>query len=441
MTPLSSELARFPAHVRWREDIPTAHERRILVLAPISNDARVTAEVLEAANLTAVVVRSCDELCARMVEGCGAIMIAEEVLQGKGVQSLFALLGQQPTWSDLPVILITSRNSGGETESIQRFSYVTANARATILERPFRPATLTSALEVALRNRGRQYQVRRLLKELGEARDTAEAASRAKDDFLAALSHELRTPLNPVLLISSDGARDETLPEGVRRDFELIVRNIELEARLIEDLLDLTRVVRGKMTLEVQTVEVHDAIQEAVQTLVPEIAAKKISIHTDLQAERSAVNADPVRLQQVLWNVLKNAIKFTPDSGQIRIRTQNRSDFVCIQISDTGVGMSQEELTSIFEAFAQGDHARPGSGRRYGGLGLGLAITKHLITLHGGAIDASSPGPGRGSTFTITLPARPEIDGEAALDGQASTASLGLRSSPVIVPARPSASA
>ena len=248
---------------------------------------------------------------------------------------------------------------------------------------------------------------KRAEQELERARDAAERANRAKDDFLAALSHELRTPLNPVLLLASDAAANEKLPPAVRADFETIAKNVALEARLIDDLLDVTRIIRGKLPLEQSAIDVHAVLRDAIGTVEAELSQKRITLQCDLKAERHTVFADTVRLQQIFWNVLKNAVKFTPERGEIAIRTEcNEEDAIAITVSDTGIGMTADELAGVFEAFRQGDHASnpDWSGHRFGGLGLGLAITRMLVELHSGSIRASSSGRNAGSTFVITLP-------------------------------------
>ncbi len=241
---------------------------------------------------------------------------------------------------------------------------------------------------------------------LEQARDLALAASRAKDDFLATLSHELRTPLNPVLLLASEAASNVSLPADVRADFDTIARSVALEARLIDDLLDLTRIARGKLALEIGAHDAHEILREAASTVGSEIAQKNISLVLNLDAPRHLVPGDNVRLQQVFWNVLKNAVKFTPVDGRITVTTRltatgNRMQ---IEISDTGIGLTQSEATRAFDAFSQGDHAASKSTHRFGGLGLGLAISHSLVEQHGGSITASSPGRGLGATFTIELP-------------------------------------
>lgn len=251
---------------------------------------------------------------------------------------------------------------------------------------------------------------------LEQARDDALEASRAKDDFLAALSHELRTPLNPILLLSSDAAEDESLPEGVRSVFETIRKNVDLEARLIDDLLDITRISRGKMSLDKAAVDVHAVIGDAIANVASELEAKELFLNLSLQAPSRTVLGDAVRLQQVFWNVLKNAVKFTPPGGAVTVSSQTVPDsgWVEICVTDTGIGMNRKELARIFDAFAQGDHAGEGGSHRFGGLGLGLAICKMLVHSHAGTIEACSDGPGAGAVFVIRLPLMPETKKPAA---------------------------
>lgn len=247
---------------------------------------------------------------------------------------------------------------------------------------------------------------KRTEKELERARDEALAAARAKDDFLAALSHELRTPLNPVLLLASESAADTSLPERVREDFDTIRKNVELEARLIDDLLDLTRITRGKLLLDMRPHDVHAILQDALATVRSDLDAKQITPALRLACGPATVLGDAVRMQQIFWNVLKNAVKFTGDRGEIAIETRIDADKgeLAVEITDTGIGLEPTEIERIFDAFSQGDHAGPGGSHRFGGVGLGLAISRMLVELHHGSIRASSPGRGRGAKFTIELP-------------------------------------
>jgi hypothetical protein len=241
----------------------------------------------------------------------------------------------------------------------------------------------------------------RLLASEQAARHAAEEANRAKDRFLAMLSHELRTPLTPVLA----GARVlELIPElpGEARSCVLMIRrNVELEARLIDDLLDLTRVANGKLRLSLETVDVHDVIDSVLELFRSEIQVKQQDVHVDKAAEHHYVLADRARLQQMLWNLIRNAAKFTPDGGHIYVRTRDERMQVQISVEDTGIGIEPGQIGKLFNAFEQGNQNMT---RQFGGLGLGLAITKALTDVHGGTVTARSPGAHCGATFTITLP-------------------------------------
>lgn len=249
-------------------------------------------------------------------------------------------------------------------------------------------------------------------KELEQARDRALAAVRAKDDFLARLSHELRTPLSPVLLLASEGASNNRIPDSARADFEIIRKNVDLEARLIDDLLDLTRITRGKLKLDLHAADIHAVLRDAIATMRSEAVHKNIQLDLRLDAPGHRVTGDAVRLQQVFWNLLNNSVKFTPSGGTIRIETKAspENDAIVIEVSDTGIGMTGDELNRIFDAFSQGDHADTGGPARFGGLGLGLAITRMLVDLHHGQIRAASSGRGQGATFSIELPLLAEND-------------------------------
>jgi two-component system CheB/CheR fusion protein len=251
-----------------------------------------------------------------------------------------------------------------------------------------------------------QHQLEESFQREKTARQTAETASRTKDNFLAALSHELRTPLNPVLLVASAMAEDPQVPEETRGHFEMIRRNVELEARLIDDLLDINRITRGKLSLEKRPLDAHAILQDAITIIESDMKAKKIGLTLKLAAKQHMVLADAVRLQQIFWNILKNAVKYTPEGGKIAIetRTHSKNGRLTVSITDTGIGLTPEEISQIFNAFTQGDHAGPGGSHRFGGLGLGLAISRMLAELHSGVIRAASNGRDQGATFTIELP-------------------------------------
>jgi len=232
-----------------------------------------------------------------------------------------------------------------------------------------------------------------------ETRRDLIAANTAKDQFLALLSHELRNPLSPVITMVSELDKMTDSPDA-RNALEIIRRNVELEARLIDDLLDITRIAHGKLQLTPESINAHRAIHRALEICQREIDARRLDVRLDLAANAFHVKADPARFQQVLWNLIKNAVKFTP-RGLITISSTNDgSGRLIIEVSDTGIGITRERLARIFKPFEQGESSIT---RQFGGLGLGLAISKAMIEAHGGSLRARSPGKDQGSTFTVEL--------------------------------------
>ena len=239
---------------------------------------------------------------------------------------------------------------------------------------------------------------RRIERELQREKERAEAANAAKDRFLATLSHELRTPLTPVLIWADGTVNQPDLSPEIQQGLKMVCRNVELEARLIDDLLDLTRISRGKLQLQLRPADAHELLGDALEIVRSEIEDRHLKLSLFLDAARHEVHVDPPRLQQVFWNVFRNACKFTPEGGTISARSYNpRPNLLVIEISDSGVGIAPESLEKIFEAFEQADPHREG-------LGLGLAIGKATIEMHGGTICARSEGLGKGATFVIELP-------------------------------------
>jgi PAS domain S-box-containing protein len=233
--------------------------------------------------------------------------------------------------------------------------------------------------------------------ELKRQKEAAESANAAKDRFLATLSHELRTPLTPILIWAGGMVNDPSLPPEVDEGLRMVCRNVELEARLIDDLLDLTRIARGKLRLNLRRSNAHDLLGHAMEIVRDEISSRKLKLAVDLKARDHLVLADESRLQQVFWNLLKNASKFTPGQGAVTVRTFNPNpNALQIEISDTGIGIEPANLEKIFDAFEQG-------GTRREGLGLGLAISKAIVEMHRGSIQAFSEGPGKGAKFVIDL--------------------------------------
>jgi signal transduction histidine kinase/CheY-like chemotaxis protein len=268
----------------------------------------------------------------------------------------------------------------------------------SMTERRYNDADLSLAVELAERA-GLALDNSRLYAESRQAREAAEAASAAKDRFLAMLSHELRTPLSPVLHATT--LLDvESCPEPMRSTLATIRRNVQLEARLIDDLLDLARIRNGKVQLQLEPVDAHDLLRRAVEICEADIRARDLRLTLDLRAKNPLLEADPARIQQIFWNLISNAVKYSTPEGSITLRTEDdeNAGSLRVEVIDSGVGIEPDRLESIFDAFEQAQSGRAG------GLGLGLAICRALVAFHGGRIEAQSPGKGQGSTFTVTLP-------------------------------------
>jgi signal transduction histidine kinase len=235
------------------------------------------------------------------------------------------------------------------------------------------------------------------------ARQQTEAASYLKDQFLMTVSHELRTPLTAISGWARVLSTRKMEPAQQEKAIAAIERNANAQTRLIDDLLDVSRAITGKLRLEPKMVNLTDVLRAAVETVSPAMAAKHIAFDAELDPQVPPVLGDPHRLQQIVWNLLANAIKFTPDGGRVRLRLERVGTQVEIVVSDTGSGISEDFLPHVFERFRQGDES---SRRRFGGLGLGLAIVRHLVELHGGTVAAESAGEGQGATFRVILPIR-----------------------------------
>jgi len=233
------------------------------------------------------------------------------------------------------------------------------------------------------------------------ARGDAEQANRIKDEFLATVSHELRTPLNAILGWASILQKHLDNPERLKDGLVVIERNSRVQARIIDDLLDVSRVIAGKIRLDVQRVDLPNVIEAALDGLRPAADAKGLRLHSVIDPQAGPVKGDPSRLQQVVWNLVSNAIKFTPRNGQVHVSLERVNSHLEITVSDTGQGITPEFLPHIFERFRQADSSAT---RTHGGLGIGLAIVKHLVEMHGGSVQARSMGLGQGATFTVTLP-------------------------------------
>jgi PAS domain S-box-containing protein len=247
----------------------------------------------------------------------------------------------------------------------------------------------------------RENRLMKLLAREQAAREEAEAANRAKDEFLATMSHELRTPVNAIYGWAQVLRRMDQDEEIVRRGIEAIERNSKMQSRLIEDILDVSRIITGKFSLDVRPIDLVSVIESALEAVRPAADARRIQLQAALDPQAGPVSGDPHRLQQVIWNLLSNAIKFTPAGGRVEIRLERTNSQAEIKVTDTGQGISAEFLPHVFDRFRQADST---SSRRHGGLGLGLAIVRHLVEMHGGTVQAFSGGEGQGAAFVVRLP-------------------------------------
>ncbi|MCA1659509.1 MAG: PAS domain S-box protein, partial [Verrucomicrobiaceae bacterium] len=341
-----------------------------------------------------------------------------EIVVSKDASRVREMAAQQ--FRDAPQFL--ARIHEIETSSVPESFDVLEFADGRVFER------YSKIQRIEERNVGRVWTFRdvteykRAEEKLRAAKLAAEEGSKAKDDFLAVLSHELRTPLTPALAAASYLAEHEELPPHLREEVNAIRRNVQLEARLIDDLLDLTRISRGKIELHLEAVDAHKLVRNTLEIVHEDIVFKELEVLTDFRAHESYIRADSVRIQQVFWNLLNNAVKFTPHGGRVTIRSWNDEQRQClVEVSDTGIGIEPEQQSRIFNAFEQGERSIT---RQFGGLGLGLAISKTLLDLHGGSISVKSEGKNRGASFRVALAAlaTPEVAPKISVPGNGSLA-------------------
>ncbi|HVT14821.1 MAG TPA: hybrid sensor histidine kinase/response regulator [Thermoanaerobaculia bacterium] len=363
---------------------------RLLVLAPTGRDAELACQVLGGAGLACSACADEDELCREIAAGAGTVIIAEEALRPWALNRLVDALERQEPWSDLPLIVFAQ--NGESSENV--LASLAPHGNATILERPVRRRTLISAVKACLRARRRQYEVRDLLLRQGEA-------DRRKDEFLALLGHELRNPLaairNALFILDKVGSH-ETIPMQQRK---VIGRQAGHLARMVDDLLDVSRVTLGKISLDLQLVDLRHLAERCLSEYGLDMLASNQSLSLASRLETVIVEGDPVRLEQVFCNLLQNAVKYTPRGGNLVVTVRREDGRGVLRVADTGIGIPKDMLPGIFEPFAQVESSRLHSA---GGLGLGLPLVRSLVTLHGGTVEARSGGPGRGSEFVVALP-------------------------------------
>ena len=379
----------------------------IAILAPAGRDGAVAGKILADAGFATQVCGDMTSLCATIARDVGVLLIAEEALAGPAREALLTALQVQPSWSDVPVVVLTGEGELSRPLS-PPLSALAAHANVTLLERPVRVATLVTAMRSALRARRRQFDVRDHLEErtaaetaLRAAREQAEDASRAKGDFLAVMSHELRTPLNAIggyAELMELGLRGP-ITDAQRSDLARIQQSQKHLLGLINQVLNYTRVETGNVSYDMVDVPVASALIAAEALVVPQVRAKGLKYTLGACGSAHAVRADREKLQQILLNLLTNAIKFTPAGGEITVGCEEEGSTLRIHVSDTGVGIPPDKLATIFDPFVQVDSRLI---RAQEGVGLGLAISRDLARGMGGELAVEST-EGAGSTFTLTL--------------------------------------
>ena len=364
---------------------------KVAFVSPNDTDSELATRFLADEGIEAFACANLEEVVPLVGQGLACIVAVEEALLERGLDMLDVALREQPAWSDLPLVLIAAKDSS--LKSIAETVFPVAG-NVTALQRPLHPVSLVSAVNVALRARRRQYQVRELLEQ-------RIAALKHRDEFLAMLAHELRNPLAPirnaVYVMKAMHVPDPDF-EKCRTMIEKQTRHI---TRLVDDLLDASRVELGKMALQRQPLDLNESVTAAVEACLAMTSSRKHRVELRLAPRPLRVSADPVRMEQILGNLITNAAKYTPNGGSITIETLRDGESAVVRVHDNGRGIRPELLDSVFELFVQDDHSLA---RTAGGLGIGLTLVKRLVELHGGSVSAQSAGVGRGSTFEVRFP-------------------------------------
>jgi two-component system, sensor histidine kinase len=364
---------------------------RVLLLPPTPRDAQLSLAILAEANLTGHVCGTLEELCGEIENGAGVVLLTAVTLGATDPQPLVEAIERQPPWSDLPIVLLSP--IGADSPTAVWAMEVLGNV--TVLEQPVRVLTLISALRTAIKARLRQYELRDRMQALRQS-------DKQKDEFLATLSHELRNPLAPIrnaLHVLRLAGADEQTRARVLDTMERQTGNV---IRLVDDLLELSRINEGRVTLRKERIKLRTILRSALETSAPVVETAGHELIVEEPAEPVLLFADPVRLVQVVANLLNNAAKYTERGGRVVLSARAEGPYAVISVRDNGIGIPADMLDRIFEMFVQVDTSLE---RSRHGLGIGLTLVKRLVELHGGRVEARSAGRGQGSEFTIRLPA------------------------------------
>jgi signal transduction histidine kinase len=350
-------------------------------------DAALALDFLAENGIAASAFESIGQLGGELPADAGCIVLAAEALVDAGTPGLRELLELQPAWSDLPLVLVAGTGTGPGLLVEHAFPHA---GNITLLERPLNPLTLVSAVRVGLRARARQMEVRDLLQKRDEA-------LRQRDEFLAMLAHELRNPLAPIRNAVHLLKALRTEEPMIARTRDILERQVSHMTRIVDDLLDVARLERGKINLKLERLDLNGAVRAAMDAFTP--GAHEVTLQ--LSEEALAVDGDAVRLDQLVTNLLVNAAKFTPAGGRIELQTRREGGMALFSVRDSGIGIRPEMLEAVFAPFAQDDRSLA---RSAGGLGIGLSIARSIAALHGGSLQAASEGLNRGAVFEVRLP-------------------------------------
>jgi len=387
-------------------DTNSANDYRVLVLAPTLRDGRVSTALLRRANISAVAYEKASSISVELEKRAGALLLTDAAFSDAQVDQLLAALARQASWSEIPVILLSQ--GGPPTPVVLRMLGSLPNV--TLLERPTSARTLLSSVQAGLRARARQYQLRDQFEALRASETALREADERKDVFLATLAHELRNPLAPIRHAAHILGSPRLAPNQVQWAQTVIQRQVAHMALLLDDLLDIARITRGKLELKRTQVRLTEVVDAAVEAARPLLDGKNHQLTVTLPSKELTLDADPLRLSQILSNLLTNAAKYTDPGGHIELEGSIlNGDTLRLSVHDDGIGITPEALARIFLMFSQIDG---NAARAEGGLGIGLALVKGLVALHNGTIEASSDGPGCGSRFTVRLPLAPSTPAE-----------------------------
>lgn len=372
----------------------TRDEQRLLMVAASKRDQTHATRLFHEDSIETDSCRTVEELVDAIEVGAGAVLLSDAALRRDHILPFLDYLARQPPWSDLPVILVTSEERPG-------WFHKQGLLNVSILRQPVHLDTLLSVARSALKSRERQYQVRDLIAEQEETQQELRRMDRRKDEFLATVAHEIRNPISPIRsaldLMQLSGGSLENEPELI----EIMNRQVRQLTRIVDDMLDVSRVAAGKLRLIQETIDLREPVWAGIESSRPFIEQSQQTLEVDLGKMPIYVTGDASRLVQCVVNLLNNAAKYTPEGGQITVTAKTASGMAALSVRDTGIGLASDQIDSVFELFQQHDVDRE---RGQAGMGIGLTLVQRLINLHGGLVEVHSDGIDKGAEFTIRLP-------------------------------------